>query len=79
VVKATPTPADRREFLRTCGRWTAVFVLAGGVIELARRRRIQPLSEACLAPRPCAGCAVLAGCEFPAAIAARATEAGGPT
>jgi hypothetical protein len=54
-----------------------MLALAGGVIELARRRRIRPLSEACLAPRPCAGCAVLAGCEFPAAIAARAPREGG--
>lgn len=64
-----PLPADRREFLRACGRWGALAVLAGGVAALVRTGRVQTRSAACWEPRPCGGCVLEGICDLPAARA----------
>ncbi len=69
--------ADRREFLRACGRWAALAWLGGGVAALARAGKVRARSAACFQPAPCAGCAVFARCGLPAARAAREPLSGG--
>lgn len=69
--------ADRREFLRACGRWSALVLLGGGVAALARAGKVRVRSAACYQPAPCAGCAVFARCGLPAARAAREPHSGG--
>jgi hypothetical protein len=65
--------ADRREFLRACGRWGALAVLTGGVAALVRTGRVQTRSAACWEPRPCGGCTLAVVCDLPAARAAQAS------
>ncbi|MBE7503110.1 MAG: hypothetical protein HS113_23070 [Verrucomicrobiales bacterium] len=67
----SPRQQDRREFLRSCGRWTGLTLLGGMVVTFARQGKLQPLNEACLSSQPCGGCPVLGRCEFPAAVAGR--------
>jgi len=69
--------ADRREFLRACGRWSALVLLGGGVAALARAGKVRARATACYQPAPCAGCAVFARCGLPAARAAREPFSGG--
>lgn len=70
------SPADRREFLRSCARWSVCGTLAGAVAVLAARGRIRPLSDACLDALPCGGCDGFGRCTLPAAVAARSQPGG---
>lgn len=71
------TPADRREFLRACGRWGALALLSGSVAALVRSGRVRARAAACWDPRPCGGCGLAAVCDLPAARAAWGGPPGG--
>ncbi|MCZ7635338.1 MAG: hypothetical protein M5U12_04375 [Verrucomicrobia bacterium] len=75
----SPGQQDRREFLRSCGRWTGVTLLGAMVVTFARQGKLQPLNEACLVSKPCGGCPVLGRCELPAAMAGRRPTGGRAT
>ena len=74
MVTAVLAHEDRREFLRTCGRWTVLALLGGAALALARQGKLQPLNAACLGALPCGGCPAFARCDLPAARAAHPTQ-----
>jgi hypothetical protein len=69
--QSTPSPPNRRAFLRDCVRYPVLAGLAflGGGLAL---RRPDPSADVpCLKQRVCQGCGAYADCALPQAVATR--------
>jgi len=65
---------DRREFLRTAGRYAALGTMAAGGALIASRGEIDRDGQVCINKSVCCNCGAYRGCRLPAALSAK--EAG---
>ena len=61
---------DRRDFLRTAGRYAVAGLLGGGMALLLARH-----GDECLRPESCRACGQFTGCALPRGVAAKAEKA----
>jgi hypothetical protein len=60
---------ERKEFIRTSGRWLIFGFLAFATGSLALKKKISVKEDACsILKGPCNDCAVLATCTLPGAV-----------
>jgi hypothetical protein len=66
---------ERKEFIRTSGRWMILGVLAFITGSLILRKKISVSENACgISKGPCRDCAVLATCTLPEALKIKNNE-----
>lgn len=67
---------DRREFFRTCARYTALAVLGATGGELLTRKVRDRQSHECMNQGLCDGCREFSACGLPQALSAKQEMAG---
>jgi hypothetical protein len=66
---------DRKEFIKTSGRWMILGVLTAFTGGLVLKRRISVNKDACsISSGRCRECAILASCNLPEAVKLRNDE-----
>jgi hypothetical protein len=60
---------DRKEFIRTSGRWMIFGIVTVFTAALIQRRQVSVSNNSCrISKGPCRDCAILASCTLPEAV-----------